>query len=1308
MNKIRIQSSVTVSPSNIATLCFVDGLFIPKSKYALENHELTLYKESEDYISLFYIPDGRTYNYELYLNEMGIKIQGKDITRNTLSGANDDNVMIFVDGKILRKDQYRVENSGTIQLLVEMPWLKRMCQVTVYVDSKSISHNYIYAEPGQSTKLSYNINNSFVFINGKLVPSNKIRTIIEKGQESFFVDVPYTLPNTDKGIVGDDIEIYTLPRKHEDSKPFSLNFTGEKGYLNYGPIDDNHTEIPLYYDTIVTFSDNVNVLIDNARAGLYLKEDGESGELIFVDDNYQTKNIKAITTQGFVRTNLTESQYYLESPSYKSITDYLSEYDKSKQLLPEILNVFQRFLIDEFRDSIDRLNNIRNLSKVDAANMGRLIRLLGCNLDIKRLNIKQRRELLSELNEYYRMVGTHDSYNFFNIFQDSTRIIRVEQLFTPLDNGSKENDHFVYTYKYGISNAGYGYKVGERYLIEGTNLTVQVRETETRKVDGQDRPGIITKVSYSVFEGENKYNIDKNLIPMAGGAEISVTSTAIYWDYDITVHANNANYLKGEKLYNENYKVGNKLGEIVLTGDNLNGDLKSGFTASIKNGNKYLDLKNLPLNTKNNNDAIETTKISINSKSSSIKTTNLVKETPSTTTESLTLNPGVYRIELIGGGGAGGASITGYNNQVRSGGAGATSIPTVSEIIITQPTTMTYYVGAGGKTKKNGGNGGAPGDGGNSHEVGGAGGGGGNPTYVTFDTSVSLLKGGTASKYLISQGGGGGGGAGGDGRYGRWGGGGSGGGGGGYYHMDATTGKITPYDGKKGGYAIGSDDQPGGAGAKGNSDLFSNIISGKGGRGGYSGSLRDGAGAGATGGGAGGGGGRAGAGNHGSSYGGGGGGGAGGSTRAGGGAAGHGKENGTAGYNHRVKAEPQKDYYTGITVKYGEGGIPDENGQDGFIRVRQITQSYSGKLSWDEKSEILYDIGDTITTSDKKFTATIISLGKNSADIMLSPLTGDVYEKRNESIVSNVAITVKSIPKKYSYTHHLDGSQSYYAPGMILHTTVKYPERDKKEQIIDPNAALLSQDFTITILETDKNSKITKSIMSPNQGDINITTLQNFATEAESGTLGRISVTSTENNQKNNARTYVDFYKKDEYPGTPAVLERQYISNKIDYGLVTVGTDASPYPWSPTDADEDYGDSRYLNAATNADTNLVTYEDYGFVTEDVGGYWDEYWSWDRPRSAYATNHVEVEVNILAGENYDEVIERFYQQFYNLASTVLYIHRLVTVFNFGQSGSSNTTTDGTVQDFSFGIMTSPYAAYEKYYYASDPLEGKVIS
>ena len=205
-----------------------------------------------------------------------------------------------------------------------------------------------------------------------------------------------------------------------------------------------------------------------------------------------------------------------------------------------------------------------------------------------------------------------------------------------------------------------------------------------------------------------------------------------------------------------------------------------------------------------------------------------------------------------------------------------------------------------------------------------------------------------------------------------------------------------------------------------------------------------------------------------------------------------------------------------------------------------------------------------------------------------------------------------------------------------------------------------------------------------------------------------MSVSSTENNQKNNARTYVDFYKKDEYPGTPAELERQYISNKIDYGLVTVGTEASPYPWSPTDADEDYGDSRYLNAASNADTNLVAYEDYGSVTEDVGGYWDEYWSWDRPRSAYATNHVEVEVNILAGENYDEVIERFYQQFYNLASTVLYIHRLVTVFNFGQSGSSATTTDGTVQDFSFGIMTSPYATYEKYYCASDPLEGKVIS
>lgn len=94
------------------------------------------------------------------------------------------------------------------------------------------------------------------------------------------------------------------------------------------------------------------------------------------------------------------------------------------------------------------------------------------------------------------------------------------------------------------------------------------------------------------------------------------------------------------------------------------------------------------------------------------------------------LPTGVYLIECMGGGGQGG-----FNDETGEvlGGAGGHGDITRTQIVVSKPTTLTYYVGAGGaKTlASNGGAGGAAGVAGYAY-AGGAGGAGGLPSWMYF------------------------------------------------------------------------------------------------------------------------------------------------------------------------------------------------------------------------------------------------------------------------------------------------------------------------------------------------------------------------------------------------------------------------------------------------------------------------------------------------------------------------------------------------------------------------------------------------
>jgi len=118
------------------------------------------------------------------------------------------------------------------------------------------------------------------------------------------------------------------------------------------------------------------------------------------------------------------------------------------------------------------------------------------------------------------------------------------------------------------------------------------------------------------------------------------------------------------------------------------------------------------------------------------------------------------------------------------------------------------------------------------------------------------------------------------------------------------------------------------------------------------------------------------------------------------------------------------------------------------------------------------------------------------------------------------------------------------------------------------------------------------------------------------------------------------------------------------------------------------------------DPEDLIYIDYGFVNDPIKGQWVEWWEWDRDKSYYPTNHVEVEVKIPIDEDYDTYIRRFTEQFYNLASTVLYIHRLVSSFYFGSNPSDPNNPDQNIGSF-LGIQTGQPVSFEVHTFTSDP-------
>lgn len=463
INKIFLNGPITVTSVNMTVLAFNNLKAMSKTKYSISDNFVNVVEPIENSLCVYQNVNNTEY-YEYYVSlRLNPQIEVDTIDRfgNHFDTLENKTPLIFVDGIKLLTNDYEIKNNSIF--IIKPIALNTPNTVIIYL-SEDIQY---YGNALKSQNWNENTN-TFVlpdyskldyifFLNGNLLSYNTIRKVDDELYFSQLFD-----KNTDI------LEYYKLP-----SNTYTVFFSEVNGYFSYGPIDDFGTEVPEYYNSIVTFEKIARLAIDDLRKGFLIKENDTigNGELIVIDEDYETTSIKCLEIVPFLKTKYNKTEYYVQVPTAKSILKYASEYDLNGTMFPELLGLFQRLLLDETYDSIQRLKNIRSINKVDSVNINALIQFLGMDMKITNLTLEQKHALLEELNSFYKIVGTRSSYNFYNLTGRNTRIASLEQLFTPIKDYSEASDNArryvtfrtpeelgaVYKKEYTFDHTDYGY-----------------------------------------------------------------------------------------------------------------------------------------------------------------------------------------------------------------------------------------------------------------------------------------------------------------------------------------------------------------------------------------------------------------------------------------------------------------------------------------------------------------------------------------------------------------------------------------------------------------------------------------------------------------------------------------------------------------------------------------------------------------------------------------------------------------------------------------------------------------------------------
>lgn len=1300
-NKIFINSPININRSNMSIINFIDGKCAPKKTYSLVNNTINIHTSSTEFINLFYNQGvAKTYEFFVPLKESSTILSKEDLYFTEITNLIQDNILVFINGLLLLPDEYTVIDSSSISIDVTLP-NNDFNDINIYASNSKLTRNIIKNIDDENIiNIAYNKDNTLIFKNRVLINPDII-TVLDKNNIKLNTIITEL----------DTIEVITLNPSTQ-----SLYFHTDLGYITYGPYDLNGKKVPELFDATITFNNQVKLCIDNVRTGFIIKEVDGDGEAIILDNNFETFTVKCIIINQFKNITYLENEYYVEVPEVKSIINYLANYDKKFKLLPEILTVFQKVVLNELEAYIEKIRDFRNINRIDSENINKLIGLLGFNLNIKTLTLKQRHEILEELAEFYRRVGTRDSYNMFNLLQNDIKLINMEQLFTP-HTPQEKSINKIYDYTYNLNAGGNNYKKDSINQIKNTDLSIKVTEI------GKD--GAITQFIplNNTSEGYTEYNGIYDIVPPISNIQINVDSIPNLFDYKWSI-TDSIGYKVNQKISTSDNKY-----QITITKVSENGRIL-GFTVPVSQGSEPIEIQNEPLylNTADN--------LQLNVQSISERN---LEETPEILLYSKDI-PGKFeyiipdgvtitKIEIAGA--TGGFAWDLENNLPLNNIPGKGVIKTYTDIFENLPSkTISGTIGACPIKNKEqeiiGGSGFTNGENGskiiNSKKQGG--GGGGSTGFIYNNITYEASAGSGAPDGISNYGGKGGGNEGGP-------------------RASATSSKgnnatgssklnenengwvkiygiektrLLVYSNTTGGAEYSTILQPGvyeieisgGGGSGGAVDSTGGDEADGDARSGFAGELITnktftllnpskiygviGQGGGKV---------RARGHDYGPQW-----------TREG-----KGYENGKKGeggaysffgttfvYCEGTGGGSTNLFIENSSVKFiakgGNGGAASrlfgiiidmfgtvyggiggsggtisgtgaaggarnsgasnfwsEDGKDGWVKIWKLKQKYLPTVTGDFS---LIENNETFKTTDNNQSFTITAK-KNGNDFTfkINPEYGDLYINKNYGLKStkentSARLTVTSIINNYKYILSTFGDTTNLQAGNILDNITT----NKNEK------------FVYTISEIQNNTLI--GTYTPKIGN-NYIKITNQSTQLRGGSGGKISITSNLNDQKSEAREYIDFYSKEE---CGAVLKREYRVPKTNYGFVNEGTPNAPFFWQIGNPDIDY---HRVNDTT------TEYLDYGKVTDKIQGEWVEWWEWDRNKIWYPTNHVEVEIKMPSGVNYEDYTKRFIEQFYNLASTVLYIHRLVESYYFGNDITDSSNVSNTSGAF-LGILT----------------------
>lgn len=1271
-NKIFTDSPIIVGYETSANLFYNNGRVISRNKFAIENHTLTLMEDTDETISLFYNNGiANVYEFDMRLYQDNVQLPVVDLFGKDVGYLNKNNLLIFIDGELEPADNYYIVEGNRL-IIKEKHTVNqnKIFRVIVYASNVSIertsytkeeitnpdytsnsvfkkldTENYHDSTKQYYLETNYDVNKSMIFVNGIKVGFNSIEVfkastiysgeLDETGKPKTRLANLILLNIPEKINEINTLDIVNLFNELDNTK--SLNFVSRQGYLSYGPYDDRGNKVPNRYDTMITFSDQAKLAIDNLRPGFILKEIDGTGEILIVSDNFESDVLYGLTIERFKYTNYTKDEYFVEVPKTTNIIKYLSEYDTKFSFIPEILNIFQRLLLDEINDLIERLRQSRSISKVDSVTINKLISLLGFNLNIKTLNKKQRRELIEELTEFYRIAGTRNSYNLVNILQNNLKLINMEQLFTIFGGSGKTSKQVVYTYETTVKEGGSGYTNGtylkaDNFPIEGqitvggdfiVNTYDDLMEYDTSTLENgtvirveQDETHENSISYYKWVETENSGNSyfafmftgtessvtgfrpttldgyrkiegdveDFNLISASTGL-VNLKSTPALYRYNATLNNDNSGFTLGQHL-----TTNNDLFKLQVTGIDNSGKItdyiltpQTGTTPLNSNDLQlYIDYNDIRLDiesTRNveNFDPNDTVNFPIYQ----YVENGIVKNAEFTTggqAFSLKLEPGEYIAVMSGGGGAGGSSDSeiGSTNDTyaENGYAGEYRI---SSFVLNNTTTISGKVGQGGGRVY------ARGHGGINFETRGTG-------YDAGKIGESLRGSwqqfqwfkNYKTRVYSSVGGQGGG----------------------------SSAIVLPSQTiiAKGGNG-GSASALSGKSAIGENYSYSNKVGVKGGMGGSGGTT------------------------------------------------------------------------TGTGAPGGARNLNDNsfwshNGSDGYIRIYRVKQRYIGNPTGNFSA---VNDGDIFMVTEG-YVPFEVTIHKNGSEVTASllPETDFPYclyrvSLRNPDSNMTAKLSINSTVDVYSYSASLTGlDTSRLTVGNSLDITDDTYDQAFNFIITDINNALSTYRYNFT----------------PTSGQYPISIVNKEGT-IKTGTGAIISIRSEESSQNDKDRCYIDFYKKGELG---AEIKKEYRIDYTNYGYVTEGTPKSPYWWIVGEPDIDYG--------TLSESDEVV-KDYGLIKDKIQGEWVEWWEWDRDPSYYATNHVELEMKMPIDVDFSEYIDTFVEQFYNLSSTVLFIHSIIESFYYGKETTDNTNPKAN-NGASFGIATGAPLMYYNFPVCSNPM------